>query len=255
LKYINILLILIIGIILTSCADKNQTVIKKVITPKEYQELYKKYKNLIPATKEEFQRVNKYALLAIENKTDKNIACETIKEIGTQINFSAQDSYRVFIANEVQGCRYTEDEKFDFKLTPAASFISKTMTRSIDKQRKADILTLIVKEYSQDALDGKLKDKYKLYDDRWVILSNYAMALAIIKHQQKNLSNYYLGLAEKIYLGLAEKIIKSIPLNKNRYYRYNLSTSKEKVYYHYKQRDILIKINLSKIARIHTQLK
>ena len=120
------------------------------------------------------------------------------------------------------------------------------MVRSIDKQRKADILALIVKEYSQDAIDGKLKDTYKLYDDRWVILSNYAMALAIIKHQQKNLSNYYLGLSEKI--------IRSIPLNKNRYYRYNLSTSKEKVYYHYKQRDKLIKINLSKITKIHKQL-
>jgi len=247
LKSLNFLLIIIIGIIFTSCADKKKTVVKQSITPKEYQKLYKKYKGQLPTTKVEFERVNKYALLTIENQTDKKIACETIKEVDTQKNFSPQDSYRVFIANEVQGCKHIEDENFDFKLTPAASFISKTMERSIDKQRKADILALIVKEYSQDAINGRLKDTYKLYDDRWVILSNYAMALAIIKHQQKNLSTYYLSLSEKI--------IKSIPLNKNRYYRYNLSTSKEKVYYHYKQRDELIKINISKIVKIHKQLK
>ena len=220
--------------------------------PKAYHKAFNNYKN--PIGKKAYikkrykivaepnkQKATKFALLTIENKNDKKIACNTIKQIGYQYMFNEKESYKIYLANKQQECLNNIDKSFDFKFTPSVSFINKTNGNDTFKEQNKEIQKELLDNYANKALNGTLSKNYAKYDDRWVILSQSAINLAIINHKN--------GDKEKAghYLALAEKIILSTPLNKNRYYRFDFKNSDGKKHYHYKERSKIIKIGSDKI--------
>jgi len=202
---------------------------KNPIGKKAY--IKKKYKIVAEPNR---QKATKFAILTIENKKDKKIACKTIKQIGNQHIFNAKESYKIYLANKKQGCINQNDKKFDFQFTPSVSFIGKTNGKKKFKEKNKKVQKELIDNYAKKALNKTLSKDYVQYDNRWIILSQSAINLAKIEYSEgnKELAGHYLVLAKKI--------IQSIPLNKNRYYRYDFKNNGEKKYYHYKQRNKII---------------
>jgi len=188
--------------------------------------------NYMVVQKRDIRKAHEFALLIIENRSNSQAACEMIKKIDNQNNFTKNQSYRIYLANEFQGCSNIEDKLFDYKFTPASVFITKT-------PHKALVLGQMIDKYAKKALDGSLEKSYVNFDNRWIMLSRYALALSIINKKNKKLS--------KMYHNLAEDIIKSIPLNKNRYFRYDLKNKNKKIYYHVEQQNKLISEGIAMI--------
>lgn len=222
--------------------------------PKAYVKAFNNYKN--PIGKKAYikkrykivsepnrQKATKFAILAIENKKDKKIACSTIKQIGNQYIFDAKESYKIYLANKKQGCINKIDKKFDFQFTPSVSFINKTNGKKEFKEKNKKVQKELIDNYAKKAINETLGKDYVKYDDRWIILSQSAINLAKIEYSEGNEES------AGYYLALAKDIIESTPLNKNRYYRYDLKNGGEKKYYHYKQRNKIIKIGSDKILK------
>ncbi|WP_024953841.1 hypothetical protein [Sulfurospirillum arcachonense] len=222
--------------------------------PKAYVKAFENYKNPIGKKtithgkpqiliKPNIQKATHFALLAIENKKSKEIACETIKKAGNQNMFDANQSYEIYLANKAQGCTNINDKDFDFKFTPAAIFINKTKNNSLYKEQRTKILNELINEYSKQAINGTLDTKYTKYDDRWVLLSTMATNLAMIKYENGDKES------AGSYLGIAKKIIEATPLNKNRYYKFDTKTKSHKKFYHAQQRDKIIKAGSDQILK------
>lgn len=115
--------------------------------------------------------------------------------------------------------------------------IGKKEFKEINKKVQKELID----NYAKKALNGTLSKNYVKYDDRWVELSQSATNLAMIEYSEgdKELAGYYLALAKKI--------IKSTPLNKERYYRYELNKNGEKLYYHHRQRNKIIDLGSGEI--------
>lgn len=222
--------------------------------PKAYYKAFRDYKN--PIGKRAYinntyeivanfdkQKATKFALLTIENPKDKEIACKTIKEVGNQYLFNKEQSYKIYLANKKQGCVYKKDKNFDFLFTPSVSFINKTIKNKAYMQKNREVQKDLIDSYAKKAIDGTLPKKYAKYDDRWIILSQSAINLALISEKE--------GDKESAghYLALAKEIIMSTPLNKNRYLKYDFKNKGKKIYYHYKKRNEIIKTGTDKILR------
>lgn len=214
--------------------------------PEAYLKAYQDYKNPIGkkayikdeykiVAKQNRQKAAKFALLAIENQTNQDVSCDTLKQVDEQNMFNEEQSYKIYLANIQQGCINLEDENFDFQFTPSISFINKAVNGSVYEEERIKVLKELVDNYAKKAINGTLSTKYKNYDDRWIMLSKSARNLAFISY--KNGDKASAGT----YLALAKKIIESTPLNKNRYYEYNLNKKDVKKYYHKEARNKIIK--------------
>ena len=189
------------------------------------------------------KKATKFALLTIENKKNINIACNMIKLVNKQNMFNAEQSYKIYLANKKQGCINIEDKNFDYQFTPNISFINKTINSDIYKKKHEKVLKALIDNYAKKAINGDLITNYIKYDDRWLMLCKSATDLAFIsyKKNKKELAGYYLALAKKI--------IESTPLNKNRYFKYDLKEQNSKKYYHVKARAKIIKTGSDKILK------
>lgn len=220
--------------------------------PEAYLKAYQDYKNPIGkkayikgeykiVAKQDKEKAAKFALLAIENKKNKDISCDTLKQVDEQDIFNEAQSYKIYLANIKQGCINIEDENFDFQFTPSISFINKALNGSVYEEKHIKVLKELVDNYAKKAINGTLITKYKNYDDRWIMLSQSATDLAFISY--KNGDKASAG----DYLALAKKIIESTPLNKNRYYKYNVKNKDVKEYYHNEARNKIIKTGSDEI--------